>query len=108
MDLIGNPLLQIYHGDGMTCVLNPATAACQLRGEADDPMVTPDTDDCRPKCPNLARTDRGIEYVRQQAASLAEAVADQLAPPIRHQRERHELERLQAVIHAHEEGVVRS
>ncbi|GAA3353158.1 hypothetical protein GCM10017744_005210 [Streptomyces antimycoticus] len=49
----------------MTCVLNPATAACQLRGAADDPMVTPDLDDCRPKCPNIARTDRDIEHVRQ-------------------------------------------
>jgi hypothetical protein len=50
-DLLGNPLLQIHHGDGMTCVLNPATAACQLRGNRDDPQVTPDEDDCRPRCP---------------------------------------------------------
>lgn len=103
-DLIGNPLLQIHHGQGMTCVFTPATAACQLRKPADDPMVTPDTDDCRPKCPNLARTDRDLEHVKQQAAELAEIVADPLAPPIRHERERHELARLTAIIEAHEQG----
>ncbi|MFD5063822.1 hypothetical protein [Streptomyces sp. NPDC058394] len=101
-DLIGNPLLQIHHGEGMTCVFNPATAACQLRGAIDDPMVTPDTDDCRPKCPNIARTDRDILHVRQRAAEFAAIVDDPLAPSIRHQRERHELARLEAIINAHE------
>ena len=103
-DLLGNPLLQIHHGEGMTCVLNPATAACQLRGAVDDPMVTPDTDDCRPKCPNIARTDRDIEHVKQRAAELAEMVADPLAPPIRNERERRELERLRRIIEAHQRG----
>lgn len=103
-DLVGNPLLQIHHGQGMTCVFNPATAACQLRGTADDPMVTPDLDDCRPRCPNLARTDRDIEHVREQAADLAEVVADPLAPPLRHERDLHELDRLQRIIDAHQQG----
>ncbi|MET7772007.1 hypothetical protein [Nocardia sp. NPDC005366] len=40
-DLLGNPLLQIHHGDAITCVFDPATAACQLRGAVEDPMVTP-------------------------------------------------------------------
>ncbi|MEV0536201.1 hypothetical protein [Kitasatospora sp. NPDC050463] len=105
-DLVGNPLLQIHHGQGMTCVLNPATAACQLRGTADDPMVTPDLDDCRPNCVNLARTDRDIAHVRDQAADLAEIVADPLAPPLRHDRDRHELDRLERLIDAHEQGAV--
>jgi hypothetical protein len=86
----------------MTCVLNPTTAACQLRGTIDDPLVTPDTDDCRPRYPNLARTDRDIEYVRHQMAELEEIVSDPLDPPIRHERERHELARLQAILDAHE------
>jgi hypothetical protein len=103
-DLLGNPLLQIHHGDGMTCVLDPATAACQLRGAVDDPMVTPDTDDCRPKCPNIARTDRDILQVKQRAAELAEIVSDPLAPPIRHDRERHELARLESIIATHTQG----
>jgi hypothetical protein len=67
-------------------------------------MVTPDLDDCRPKCPNLARTDRDVEHVRRQAAELAESVADPLAPPIRHERERHELSRLERIIDAHQQG----
>ncbi|MFE3661101.1 hypothetical protein [Streptomyces sp. NPDC059165] len=104
-DLLGNPLLQIHHGKGMTCVFDPATAACQLRGSLGDPMVTPDTDDCRPKCPNLARTDRDIVQVERQAKELAEIVDDALAPPIRHAREQHELTRLQTIIRTHREGV---
>ncbi|WP_369035481.1 hypothetical protein [Streptomyces adonidis] len=103
-DLLGNPLLQIHHGEGMTCVLNPTTAACQLRGAADDPMVTPDTDDCRPNCPCLVRTDRDILHVKGKAAELEVIVSDPLAPPIRHARERHELARLKAIITAHEQG----
>ncbi|MFD4248014.1 hypothetical protein ACFWP3_41545 [Streptomyces sp. NPDC058525] len=106
-DLLGNPLLQIHHGEGMTCVFDPTTAACQIRGTAEDPMVTPDTDDCRPKCPNLARTDRDIEYVRRQAKHFEDLVADPLAPPIRHERERHELTRLKSIIDIHDQGHIR-
>lgn len=106
LDLLRNPLLQIHHGEGMTCVLNPATAACQLRGDVEDPLVTPDIDDCRPKCPNLARTDRDIGHIRRQADDLEQIAADTLAPSIRHHRERHELARLQAIVAAHETGTV--
>ncbi|MER7959904.1 hypothetical protein [Streptomyces sp. NPDC096030] len=103
-DLVGNPLLQVHHGQGMTCVLDPVQAACRLRGTIGDPLVTPDTDDCRPRCRCLARTDRDIEYVEQQAAELAIAVDDPLAPPIRHERELHELERLRQIIDNHKKG----
>lgn len=103
-DLIGNPILQIHHGEGMTCVLNPPTAACQLRGSADDPMVTPDTDDCRPRCQNIARTDRDIAHIRQRVDELAAIVDDPLAPSIRHAREQHELDRLRAIIEEHQRG----
>jgi hypothetical protein len=88
----------------MTCVFNPTTAQCQLRGTADDPMVTPDTDDCRPRCPNHAWTDRDIDQIKQRAARLAEIVADPFAPPIRNERERRELERLRKIIETHERG----
>ena len=101
-DLLGNPLLQIHHGEGMICVLNPATAACQLRGQVEDPMVTPDIDDCRPKCPNLARTDRDIEHVTAKAADLEQIVADTLAPALRHARDAHELARLRTIIEGHQ------
>ncbi|GAA3372275.1 hypothetical protein GCM10017744_103150 [Streptomyces antimycoticus] len=103
-DVLGNPLLQIHHGEGMTCVLNPATAACQLRGSADDPMVTPDIDGCRPRCQCLARTDRDITVIQARVDELTEIVADPLAPPIRHAREQHELKRLRAIIEEHQHG----
>jgi hypothetical protein len=66
--------------------------------------VTPDADDCRPRCPNLARTGRDITTVQQKVAELEESVADPLAPPIRHARERHELDRLRAVLDTHAHG----
>jgi hypothetical protein len=101
-DLLANPLLKIFHGDGMTCVFDPQQAACQLRGTADDPTVTPDIDDCRPRCPNIARTSRDITVIRARRDQLAEIVADPLAPPIRHQRDKTELERLESVLRAHD------
>ncbi|WP_051030086.1 hypothetical protein [Nocardia takedensis] len=104
-DLLGNPVLQIHHGEAITCVFDPATAACQLRGTADDPMVTPDTDDCRPRCRNIARTDRDIARVQEAAEELAEIIDDRLTPPIRHARERHELDRLLTIIDDHRSGV---
>jgi integrase len=77
-DLLGNPLLQIHHGRGMTCVLNPATAACQLRGTADDPLVTPDTDDCRPRVPQH-RTHRPRH--RPRRTTSGGAGSDRCRPP---------------------------
>jgi hypothetical protein len=106
-DLLGNSLLQIHHGEGMTCVLDPVQAACQLRGEVDDPMVTPDTDDCRPKCRNLARTDRDILHVQRKHDLIVEVVDDPLAPPFRHQRDRRELDRLRAILATHEQDGTR-
>lgn len=103
--LLADPRLQIFHGDGMTCVFNRTTAACELRTTLDDTQTTPDIGDCRPRCPNLARTDRDIAYTRQKAEELADIVADPLAPSIRHQRDQHELERLQTIIRAHEAGI---
>lgn len=54
-------------------------------------------------CPNIARTDRDIDDVRRQADELEEIVADPLAPPIRHERERRELERLTKTIERHKQ-----
>ncbi|SDJ25495.1 MULTISPECIES: hypothetical protein [Nocardiaceae] len=101
-DLLGNPLLQIHHGEGMTCVFDPAHAACQLRGTADDPLVTPDLEDCRPKCRNIARTDRDIVVIRARYDALTRVVSDPLAPPIRHERELHELHRLATILDIHD------
>ncbi len=75
-DLMGNPLLQIHHGEGMTCVLNPATAACQLRGTVDDPLVTPDTDDCFPS----ARTSPAL--IETSSTSSARRPSSPKSSPI--------------------------
>lgn len=103
-DLLANPLLQIYPGRGMSCVFNPAKALCQLHPAENDARRTPDHDDCRPTCRNVAYTDRDIAEVRRRATELQEMVTDRLVPSIRHQRERAELDRLRALIHRHDHG----
>jgi hypothetical protein len=93
--LLANPELQIFTGRGMTCVLDPARAACRLAADERGHRRTPDIDDCRPTCTNIARTDRDVHDLRRQEAELQEVIDEPLAPPIRHTRERHELARLQ-------------
>lgn len=102
--MVTNPLLQIYPGRGMTCVFDPAKALCQLRAAEDDARRTPDQDDCRPNCQNIAYTDRNIAEVRRHAAALREVVDDRLAPSIRHRRDRAELHRIRAIVDRHDHG----
>ncbi len=103
-DLVTNPLLQIFPGRGMTCVFDPAKALCQLRPAEDDVRRTPDQDDCRPTCQNIAYTDRNIAEVRRRATELQALTDDHLAPSLRHHRERAELDRLRAIIRRHDHG----
>jgi integrase len=100
--LLANPDLQIYTGKGMTCVFDPARAACRTTGDERGLRRTPDIDDCRPNCANIARTDRDISILRAQAAQLRLIVDDPAAPPVRHAREQHELARLTGLIDQHE------
>lgn len=100
-DMLTNPLLQIYPGRAMTCVFDPAKALCQLRSNEGDVRATPDQDDCRPACRNLAYTDRDIAALRQQAAELESLLGDFLAPSPRNQRARAELDRVRALIGNH-------
>jgi hypothetical protein len=102
--LLANPDLQIFTGKGMTCVLDPARAACRVATDERGTRRTPDIDDCRPSCANIARTDRDIHVLRQQAARLLALVNDPAAPPVRHDRERHELARLEHLIARHNPG----
>jgi hypothetical protein len=102
--LLANPDLQIFTGKGMTCVLDPARAACRVATDERGTRRTPDIDDCRPSCANIARTDRDIYVLRQQAARLRVLVNDPAAPPVRHDRERHELARLEHLIARHHPG----
>jgi integrase len=99
--LLANPDLQIFPGKGMTCVLDPAKAACRLTGDERGTRATPDLDDCKPHCANIARTDRDIDYLHQRAQALRTAVQDPLAPTIRHAREQRELDRITQLITRH-------
>ncbi|WP_180289138.1 MULTISPECIES: hypothetical protein [Streptomyces] len=101
--LLTNPDLQIFPGQGMTCVLDPARAACRLSADERSSRRTPDIDDCRPSCVNIARTDRDIAFVQARHDELQVVVDDPLTPPIRHAREHHELARLKQIITAHQE-----
>ncbi|WP_326642294.1 hypothetical protein OG884_04105 [Streptosporangium sp. NBC_01755] len=76
----------IHHGEAMTCVWRAETAACRKakieQGLPSDDA--PDESECRTTCQNLAYTDRDIQQIRQEAAAMEQAAADQLTPrPIR-------------------------
>jgi integrase len=102
--LLANPVLQVFPGKGMTCVLDPAKAACRLTGDERGTRRTPDLDSCQPHCGNIARTDLDIDHLRRQAAALRAVVNDPIAPPIRHAREAAELDRLTQIITRHQAG----
>jgi hypothetical protein len=86
----------------MTCVFDPARAACRTTGDERGLRRTPDIDDCRPNCVNIARTDRDIDTLRAQAAHLRTVVDDPAAPLVRHAREQHQHDRLTDLICQHE------
>jgi hypothetical protein len=88
----------------VTCVLDPHKAACRVARDERDHRRTPDLDDCRPHCGNIARTDRDIATLRTRVERLRTIVDDPLTPPIRADRERRELDRLTAIINGHEQG----
>jgi integrase len=104
-DMLANPLLQIYPGRAMTCVFDQTKALCQLRRAEGDVRVTPDQDDCRTNCQNIAYTDRDITELRDQADQLQDMLDDGfLAPSPRHRRIRAEFDRLRGVIRNHQHG----
>ncbi|WP_280446592.1 hypothetical protein [Nocardia brasiliensis] len=102
--LLANPDLQIYQGNAMTCVLDPARAACRLAGDDQGTHRTPEITNCRPTCANIARTDHDISELLRQTEQLRVVVADPLAPPIRSLRERRELTRIEKIIADHRSG----
>jgi integrase len=102
-DMLANPLLQIYPGRAMTCVFDQTKALCQTRASEGDLRRTPDQDDCRPTCQNIAYTDRDIDQMQATADELQQMLSDFLAPSPRHRRIRAEHDRLRALIHQHEQ-----
>lgn len=100
-DLLANPLLQIYPGKAMTCVFDQSKALCQVRVAEGDVRTTPDQDDCRTNCGNIAYTDRNIDQLRAEAASLSALLDQSIAPSPRHHREQAELDRLRRIVADH-------
>jgi integrase len=98
--LLAEPALQVFPGRGMHCVFNQTTALCQLRHD-DDHRVTPDLDDCRPRCPNIARTDEDIARLRERLLQHEAALADPLSPEPRRTRDQAQVEHLRALIDRH-------
>jgi integrase len=99
--LLADPALQVFPGRGMHCVFSQATALCQLR-HGDDHRVTPDLDDCRPRCPNIARTDEDVAQLREWLLQHEAALADPLSPEPRRARDQAQVERLRALIDRHQ------
>lgn len=104
LDLLGNPLLQVYPGRAMTCVFDAGKALCQTQAAEGDTRRTPDLSDCRPTCRNIAYTDADIADLQTRARQLADIATDPLAPSIRRARDRHELDRIHCVIRRHHQG----
>jgi hypothetical protein len=78
---LANPALQIHHGELLTCVYRPDTAACR---DQDDTGSGPAWPRCRPLCGNIARTDRDIARLRDHVRGLqADVAAPGLPDPLR-------------------------
>ncbi len=96
----------IHHGEAMTCVWHPPTAACrQARLEAGLPARDgPEESECHSGCRNLAYTDRDIDRQRARLAAWQAQAADPLAPRPLRDRAAALAERAQAIIDRHEDG----
>lgn len=99
--ILANPSLQIYPGRGMTCVFDAASALCDASPSVDDARTTPDIDDCRSSCRNIARTDDDITDIEREAAELRSIIDDSASPPLRLEREKRRLAYLDKIIDAH-------
>jgi hypothetical protein len=95
----------VHHGQGMSCVWRPETAACR-QAKLDQhlpPGDGPDETECRTTCPNLAYTDRDIDHQRQRLDQLRIAAADPLAPHPRRDRAAAQAAQTQAIIDRHDQ-----
>ncbi len=104
--ILGQADSNIHHGEAMTCVWRAEIAACRkakldLGLPADD---APDESECRPTCQNLAYTDRDVQQLERELATLEKLAADPLAPsPIRDRAAAHAAQR-HAIIKRHEQA----
>lgn len=101
--LLNSRELQVIQGDALSCVFDPDRALCMKeadRGSTDAPNLGA----CNSSCTNIARTDRDIVELERRASHLKTIVSDPLCPPIRHTREKAQLERIVNIIKRHKEG----
>jgi integrase len=93
----------IHHGEAMTCVWRPETAACRTaRIEQGLPSNdTPTETECRSGCANLAYTDRDIAALRIQHTQSHLAAGDTLAPQPLRDRHRELADRTLLIIRRH-------
>lgn len=94
----------IHHGDAMTCVYRPETAACRT-ARIDEGLPLDDgpvESECQSGCLNLAYTDRDIHQLRERAAALDAAAADSTAPAPLRDRARSQGQQARSFIARHE------
>lgn len=99
--LLKNPELQVYHGQGMTCVPQLGKQLCRTLAKNGAEEI-PDLLDCRKGCQCKAYTDRDIDDLKMRAEILKEIVEDKSAPPFRTERDRLELERILRILENHD------
>lgn len=99
---LDNPDLQIYDGHGIRCVWDRDKALCRLQQNSNDRKRTPDLNNCRPTCQNIAITDRNIVYWRRRLDTLDVESCDPLAPEPRRKRAATLAAQVRALIDAHE------
>ncbi|MFG2511832.1 hypothetical protein [Streptomyces sp. NPDC048584] len=95
----------MHHGEGMTCVWRPETAACRTARLAQGmpEPAGPDESECRSSCTNLAFTDRDIAHRKQALRGWEAAVSDPLAPQPVRDRAAAQAERITSLIRRHEQ-----
>jgi integrase len=95
---------QVHHGEGMTCVWRPETAACRASRLAQGlpEPAGPDESECRSSCTNLAFTDRDVARREQDLRGLEATASDPLAPRPLRDRAAAQAERIVSLVHRHE------
>lgn len=103
-NLLQSEDLNVHHGEGMTCVFDLLTAACQPRAE--DDRVVPDLPGCVATCRNIARTDRDIEALRSDLAEVETDLSDPASPQPLRERLSTRRDKLQTIISDHQTSPV--
>jgi integrase len=96
----------IHHGEAMTCVWRPETAACRIaRIEHGLPLNdSAEESECRSGCTNLAFTDRDIDHATHLLTNLEQRASDGLLPQPLRDRAAEQASHLHAIITRHHDS----